>query len=476
MNKLKNISIIGLLLLVLFTACEDFLYQEPKLAQTNELTLSTYNGIDKAVAAAYSVLYDDFWYGRDFVVTADIKGGNAKLSPISSGRFTTEYLWNNLPDASSGLWRIAYMSIARANNALNALEELDEVGITEDQINQLKGESLFLRALSHFDLVRMFAQPYAYDPTGPGVPIIFVSEIGSPARNTVADVYDQVIADLKEAEKLLGPAAKRTGTDPKAYASTHAAQALLARVYLYKEEWQNAADYATKVIESGAFSLTPAESYTTIENGGIWGANLGGAETIFEVFGVEGNQYSANWDVLPYILSPEGYGDVGASMDLINLYEEGDVRAELFTNTADYPNDFWSIKYPGKEGSNFREDNIQVLRLAEMYLIRAEAILKGANVPGTSAANDISEIRINRGLDKVTTISLAEVYNERRRELCFEGHQLFDLARTQRSLERVDYEGAVNQNIPFPNYMWAMPIPKSEIDANPNMEQNEGYN
>ena len=129
MNRLKYISIIGILLLVVFTACEDFLYQEPKLAQTNELTLSTFDGIDKSVAGAYSPLYSANWYGRYLPVAADLKGGNAKLSPISSGRFTTEYLWNNLPDATSNLWATAYITIARVNNTLNALEELDEVEI-----------------------------------------------------------------------------------------------------------------------------------------------------------------------------------------------------------------------------------------------------------------------------------------------------------------------------------------------------------
>ncbi|MDA3928235.1 MAG: RagB/SusD family nutrient uptake outer membrane protein [Prolixibacteraceae bacterium] len=474
MNRYKNISIIGLLFLVAFTSCEDFLYQAPKLSQTNELTLSTFDGIDKSVAGAYSPLYSSNWYGRGFVVTADLKGGNAKLSPISSGRFTSEYLWNNLPDATSNLWATAYITIARANNALEAIEALDETGITEDQINELKGECYFLRALAYHDLVRFYSHQYNSGVDGLGVPVVLITEIGTPSRNTIGEVYTQIVSDLKEAETLLGPAVSRTATDTKAYASNTAAQALLSRVYLYMEDWQNAADYASKVINSGTYSMYTATDFATTADGGIWGAEVGGAETIFEVYGSEGNSYHANWDVISFIMSPDGYGDVGASNDLISLYEAGDVRANLFVNTTEFPNDFWSLKYPGKDG-NLREDNISVLRLSEMYLTRAEAISEGASVSGIGAVDDINMIRTNRGLAAISSVNTNDILIERRKELCFEGHQLFDLARTKRSLTRTDYDGAVNKDITFPDHRWAMPIPKAEIDANENMVQNDGY-
>lgn len=474
MKRFKIISIIGLLFMVAFTSCEDFLYQEPRLSQTNELTLSNFDGLEKSVAAAYSPLYSVNWYGRGFVVTADLKGGNAKLSPISSGRFTTEYLWSNTEDITSNLWATGYVTIARVNNVLNALETLDEPGITEDQINELKGECFFLRALAYHDLVRLYSQQYSSGTGNPGVPVVLVTEIGTPARNTVGEVYDQIVTDLKAAESLLGASVSRTGTDAKAFASKYAAQALLARVYLYMEKWQDAANYASLVINSGAYAITPAAEFAVASEGGIWGATVGGAETIFEVFGAEGNSTHGNWDVISYILSPDGYGDVGASMDLIDLYEEGDVRGNLFTNTADHPNDFWSLKYPGKNG-NLREDNIPVLRLAEMYLTRAEAINKGAAISGVSAVDDINVIRNNRGASPKTNVTINDIYTERRMELCFEGHHLFDLARSKRALVRNDYGGALNKDVPFPDYRWAMPIPKAEIDANVNMVQNDGY-
>ncbi len=161
----------------------------------------------------------------------------------------------------------------------------------------------------------------------------------------------------------------------------------------------------------------------------------------------------------------------------------GDVRAALFLQPSKYPGEYWSLKYPGRLGKTpKREYNTPVLRLAEMYLIRAEAILNGASTSGVTALADFNAIRTNRGLAAATTVDLAEIYRERRRELCFEGNELFDLARTQRSLVRVDFTGLANKNITFvaggsadANYLWAMPIPQAEKDANVNMVQNPGY-
>lgn len=480
--KTKNIIFLGLLAMVLsFTACEDFLYQEPRLSQTNELTLSTFDGLQNAIYGAYTPLYNFEWYGRDFVVTADLKGGNAKISPLNSGRFRTEYLWNNTPTASHGLWTRAYNLISRANNVINVIEDgFEEVGVEQAELDRLAAEGKFLRALAHFDLARMFCQPYSYRAEAEaggkayGLPVILKSEIAVPARKTIEETYDQIVQDLLDAEAGLPEASPNGGTDAKGWATKYAAQALLARVYLYMEDWTNAATYATKVIDNFPGRLyTPAE-YTTWDNGGAWGTDAG-VEVIFEVYGAEGNSSHSNWDVISYIMNPGGYGDVGASKDVKDLYEAGDVRNDLFINTADFPNDYWTLKYPGKApDGGLREDNIVVLRLAEMYLIRAEATLKGA-ATGVSADSDLNAIRTNRGASEISGAGLADVYLERRMELCYEGHELFDLARSKRGLTRTDYDGAVNQNIEFPNYQWAMPIPQGEIDANENMEQNPGY-
>jgi starch-binding outer membrane protein, SusD/RagB family len=460
-------------MLLLTTACEDFLTQKPRLQQTTDLTLSTFKGLKSAVTAAYSPLYSTGWYGRDFEVTADLKGGNAKISPITSGRFFVEYLWSNNAANTIDLWSSAYDLIARANNVINALDGFSETGVDQADLDNLKGECLFLRALGHFDLVRTYAQQYSSGTENPGVPVILVTKIDKPARNKVGEVYQQIVADLTEAEEILYTESPHGGVDAKGWATRDAAKALLARVYLYMENWQKAADYASEIIGSGDYQLYDSSSYTTWDNGGAWGTDAA-SEIIFEVYGAEGNSSHGNWDVISYILSPLGYGDVGASYDVYNLYDDNDARKLLFTSHPDYPGSLWSLKYPGKNG-NLREDNIPVLRLSEMYLIRAEALLHGATAGGSEAVDDYNAIREPLGLAPEASVTLNDIYDERRRELCFEGHQLFDLARTKRSLTRTDFDGAVNKDVPFPDYKWAMPIIQDEVDANENCQQNEGY-
>ena len=480
MNKQKTIIVGIVALLVFLTGCEDFLYQEPRLSQTNELTLATFEGLQAATLGAYTPLYSPNWYGRDFPVVADLKGGNSKKGPISSGRFFTPYLWNNTPEASHGLWTTAYNLISRVNNILEVIDAgFEEPGVEQADIDQLAAECKFLRGLAYFDLARLFCQPIAQAGGSElGVPVVLVTELAQPARNTLGEVYAQIESDLLDAEAGLATSSPNAGNDAKGWATKYAAQALLARYYLYVEQWQDAADYATTVISSGNYPVYTAEEYTTWDLDGVWGTDAA-SEIIFEVYGSEGNSSHGNWDVISYIMSPEGYGDINASRDVYDLYEDTDVRKALFRNyEPNYVNDLWSLKYPGKApDGNLREDNIPVLRISEMYLIRAEALLKGASVSGATAHGDLNAIRGNRGatlLDAANT-TVSSVYQERRMELCYEGHELFDLARTGRNLVRVDYQGAVNQNISFPDYRWAMPIPQAELDANENMVQNPEY-
>lgn len=475
--KRTQIFKIGLLSsLLAFGACgEDFLIEEPVLEQTNELTLSNYVGLNDATAGAYTTIYSVNWYGRYLPIFGDMRGGNAKLSPKSSGRFTNEFYWNHTQASTSPLWGSAYYAISKANNVINALPLIEDPLITQQQLDNLEAECLFIRAISHFDLVRTYAQPYSYQPESLGVPIVLLTENGSPARNTVSEVYAQVLDDLKRAELIIEPDYVREGgKDPKAFVTLQAIQALLARVYLYMEDWQNAANYATTLIESGDYNMYTAAEYTTWDADGVWGAiNFStSGEVIFGVYGSENNSSHGNWDNITYILSPEGYGDVGASDDLLDLFEAGDVRRNLYRTHPDYGDAEWPLKYPGKVG-NLREDNIPVFRLSEMYLIRAEALLKGATIPGATAVKDVNMIRTNRGLVDLAIVSFVDIWTERRRELCFEGHEYFDLARTQRGLTRTDYpSGAINKDVNFPDNKWAMPIPQGEMDANPNMVQN----
>ena len=303
--------------------------------------------------------------------------------------------------------------------------------------------------------------------------MVTVTENGTPARNTVAEVYAQIVKDLTEAEQLMADNYVREGvSDPVATVTKPAIQAFMSRVYLYMGNWQAAADYATKVINSGDFSLAGAEDYKK-----MFSASLApeGGEFIFEVYGDKLNGYwdGSGWTHLPYITNfgDNGSADVCATMDLINLYEDGDVRLAMY---QEHNGEYYCGKYTGKEGVQPRTTNVPLIRLSEMYLNRAEALINGATISGVTAQSDLAAIAAKRGC-AVAAATQQGVFDERRRELAFEGHIHYDYARCMKSMTRSDFDELQNKDVEFPSYMWALPIPKREMEANPNMEQNPGY-
>lgn len=476
--KTKHIFIAALSALA-FTACEDdFLNEEPKLKQSTELTLSTIDGIQKSVAGSYAYLSASYWYGADFITDCELRACNARKPSAQtwdSGRCKSGNDWSYSSASSmAGLWTYAYKLIDNANEILDNVDGKAEQTV----VDGVRAEALFLRALAHFDLVRTFAQPYAQtDPAQQlGVPVMLHSQNGTPARNTVAEVYDQIVADLTEAEKIMpekyNAAYHQAVADKFAVASKEAIQALLSRVYLYMGQWQKAADYATLVINSGKFNLW---SKADLAKAYVQDVAADGGEVIFEVYGDQGNdRFSVqNWEYLMWMSSPRGSGDFGASHDVYDLYEEDDARLGLFV-TADKANgQYWSTKYAGKDNSSPSYNNTIVLRLSEMYLNRAEAIFRGASVSGVTAQSDLLAITKVRGASMATPTETG-IFTERRKELAFEGHIVYDFARFGRNLTRGDIMATLKE-VPFPNYRWALPIPKSEMDANPNMVQNPGY-
>ncbi len=475
MKRFKYICFIALVM-ALGSCSDDFLDRVPQTSMSNDLALSNFKNIQLALNGAYSPLYSTNYYGRAMIVLPEIRGVDAKSSvQLNSGRFQQNFNWAENPSNTAALWTIGYYAISAANNILEALEGFSETGISEAMINQVKGEALFLRALVHWDMVRVYGQPYTYamnqsSPANLGVPYMLKTEVGSPSRNTVAEVYTNVVADLKAAEAIIGTPAR--GTVRTALASKEAVQALLAKVYMYMADWQNAANYATSVINSGRHSLLSGSEYVA-----SFAQDNPGSEAIFIVYGNSTQSYYPGFNEIGYIFSPDGYGDVAASNALLDLFEAGDVRLNLFQTKAGLETEMWTAKYKGKPAP-LNVNNITVLRLSEMYLIRAEALMNGASVAGVTALADYNAIRTNRGLTEALAVTLADIYRERRRELNFEGNGFWDLSRRGIGVSRdaSDISGLAPQSIDFPGTRFAFPIPIAEMEANDNMVQNPGYN
>lgn len=475
---MKNIKILlSLIVVVALASCSDFLDKAPTTSQSTEVTLSNFDGLIKATHGAYSPMYN--WYGTSYVLLNEMRSGNGRREnsgTFQSNRFVTEYNWNFSADNTYS-WSGFYYVISAVNNVLNNLEGKDqEAGVTAQDINNIKAECLFIRALCHHTLVLYYAQPYSANPQGPGVPVVLVSDYTEYPRSSIADTYAQIVADLTEAESIIEDDYTRAGlVDAKAIATKPAIQALLSRVYLYMGEWQKAADYATKVIDNGNYNLWTAEELPT-----VWTKEVADAdgEVIFEVYGKKTASYYNSWSDISYMTSPEGYADCGVSNDLYSLYADNDVRKQLHRTDEGGVSGglMWTTKYAGKGDGTPDCNNIIVLRLSEMYLNRAEAILYGASVSGVTAMSDVNELRANRGLEPLTSCGVGDIKLERRLELAYEGHYLWDLGRWGDPVERTDFTGnPTYQNIPFPSHMWALPIAQREIDINPNLVQNEGF-
>ena len=476
MKKILKYSLAATILLL--TGCQGFLTEEPIMQQSSELSLSDYDGIKNATFGAYAPLASVNWYGASFVLDAEMRSGNGYRDVNkNSGRYTVPYDLNYTTTSTPALWGTAYFVISSVNNVLDNLAgKAGSNGITQQDVDNLQGELLFLRALAHFDLVRTYAKQYTIDKTAPGVPYVFKTDAAAkPSRDNVETVYNNIVKDLTDAEKLIAADYTREGVaDPKSVVSKVAIQALLSRVYLYMGKWQDAADYATTVINTPGLSLWTADKFASSFKAD---AHTDG-EVIFEVYGLKSNTYDGYWDAITWMTNPDGYSDCAASNDLIDLYEDGDVRGDMFINNEDKaPNTFWTTKYSGKDKGTPDVTNVVVLRLSEMYLNRAEAIVRGATVAGVTAVADINAVRTNRGATVIASAGMNDVMKERRLEFAWEGHYWYDLARTGGTVTRVHYSGAeVNRNIPADSKYWVLPINKRELAVNPNLVPNEGYN
>ncbi|MGE0089105.1 MAG: RagB/SusD family nutrient uptake outer membrane protein [Bacteroidales bacterium] len=474
---MKKIILMMLVISMALLGCDDFLTEEPVLTQSSEITLSTYKGLNNVVAGAYSPLATGSWYGAFYVLDAEMRAGNATIptnTDFTSGRMTLSRDMNYSSNATSGQWGYAYYVISAVNNVIDNLEGKDVGDVTAQDLSNLRAEALFLRALAHFDMVRLYAPAFSKEPDAPGVPIILHTDQSAteqPARNSVSEVYNQIITDLLEAESIIDPDYVRSGvSDSKAVATLPAIQALLSRVYLYSEQWQLAADYATNVIKNSDYNLWTATEYSD-----VWGKDVAGAggEVIFEVYAAQANEYDEYWEGPAYMTNPDGYADCAAHQDLIGLYEAGDVRGTLFRTDADNASGSqWTTKYIGKQIAEPDLNNVIVLRLSEMYLNRAEAIINGATVAGVTALSDINAIRAKRGVAALSSVGADVIFKERRLELAFEGHLWFDYARTERASSISDRP---DQSLAADSYKWALPIPQREIDVNKNLVQNFGY-
>lgn len=470
--------------LTLCASCEEDLIVEPN-DSINEIDfLNNPNNAITLVNGVYNKqldfeMYSFSWIGMTSITSDDADKGSS-LSDSGADKNKLDNLDFDASDISfREVWQGRYDGIGKANNALFYLEQLQ---IQEALKMRLIGEIKFLRALYYFDLVRCFG----------GVPIVTSkidindSELIKQVvftRKTKQETYSQIEADLLDAiEKL--PLKGQYAANDLGRASKGAAEALLAKVYLYQNKWQEAFDSAGMVIGSGQYGLLP--NYAD-----VWrevGENK--VESIYEIQASPGNAMRA----YSYVQGPRGTPDLGwgfntPSVSLENAYETNDLRKAatiLYSDTdlwdgfpasAGWTNPRYNYKsYHSSiaESSNGDREltgkNLRILKYSDILLIRAEAALNLGN--STEALDKVNMLRVRAGLEERTSITMDQLLHERRVEMAMEHDRWFDLVRTGKALSAM----AANGKTYIPGKHEVFPIPQNEIILSGGiLLQNPGY-
>ena len=382
------------------------------------------------------------------------------------------WLYNSSYGSVTSAWNEYYVIIDRANRVLEAVPNIPVTGAQQSRLDQYHGEMLALRAYSHFELLRAYAS--SYEPDAMGVPYMKKHELIYPARPSVKSNFDDINADLVAAKALIPD-----GFNDNTRITRTAVSAIQARVALYEKNWDNAITYASEVI-----AKEPLAGKNNFEN--IW-LDKSDAEVVWKLARVRGDSeigsafFRQTGDIVLY----------APAFKLLNLLDrDNDVRFESYItydqarqdNSAGKKSAYLVKKYNGSDAQYPGLTAIKLFRTGEMYLIRAEAQLEKNNI--AAAAKDLNDLRRERIFgyaDQAFTDGaalLTAIYNERYKELAFEGHRFFDLKRRYMPVERISQDainasGAVRLEPTAAQYNF--PIPATEMSVNKKIVQNPNY-
>ncbi|MDY8135803.1 RagB/SusD family nutrient uptake outer membrane protein [Aquimarina sp. 2201CG5-10] len=463
----KKIYIIITLVFTLI-ACEDTLEQRLSNSVEVDEAIVDINSLNLAANGAYSPFASSNNYNRSVLLIPEIMSDNAFIDAFdNTGRYLDydTYTVNANDNFVDPMWNNLTSIIANTSIIIRRANELTFPETVQEDANQYIGEMYMLRALAFHNFQLLFAQPYNFTPDAShlGVPIPDFDLLGDgntiqePGRSTTAQVYAQIVSDLETAIDLM-----RSESSPFR-ADEYAAKALLARVYLHMENWTQARDISTDVILNSGNELLENQEYL-----GSWALDSND-ETLFTIVNNETDNSGTNSIGYFYLT----YEDAFATDNFVNTLSDTDVRKGL------YPAD-GSVNLVTKFPRNdVQDDNIQVLRLSEMYLIKAEAHAQLSEELESRLTLDIIIQRADPAASPSAETGQAlldKIILERRKELAYEGFRLYDLTRYGMTFNKFRQD-ADPITISAPENRTILPIPIDEINVNPNIagQQNPGY-
>jgi starch-binding outer membrane protein, SusD/RagB family len=447
MKSLLNSLLISIFLLPV--SCKKFLDIKPKESISDQQTIFDKVSAEEALRGAYGALADGNYYGTGFQSIGYLSGDNIQWTGSQSQ--VQEFINHKVSAENStisGAWTAIFRTINRANNVIDKVPGVVDQQLNESYKNQLIGEAYFIRGLAYFDLARTWG----------GAPIITKPTINSTdnigvSRSSQADTYYQALKDLDAAEPLLPVTTTRNRATRKTL------WALKARYYLYRGNWVKAEEYAARIIDD-------ASNYKLLKPYNSFFANnaKGTQESVFEIFyngTTEVNNHRNQWQ-------PQTNGGTrqwapnDAFITLVNNPLTGGNRNALVAK--DNQNRWFGNLYYRSPAA----DPSFVIRVAELYLIRAEARTQLNDLKG--ALDDLNAVRDRAGLALSPAVTQAEILlaieNERRIEFALEPQRWFDLVRTNRAQAVL--------NITDDNKL-LLPLPAQDLLLDKALQQNPGY-
>lgn len=480
----KNIYHLALIsFLILFGSCgKDFTETQFFQEDRADEGISSVEQLSSILRGAYVNMRDANYLGCNYRAYAEIRSDEMYYlfkAPSLTEVATYTLSAHNIYSAPEGTWKTIYQVVASANIVINAPDDLPwgEGNTPQERTNEikkLKAQAYTIRALAFFDLLRLYGQKYAGGTLGIVLPTYYDANAHS-IRATITETESQIETDFQKALELFGQVADSQGGTivdlvdlaHKNYISPLAVKALQSRYYLYKGEWQRAAECAQEVILSGMYQPASASELRS----SFQKANT--PNSIFELtVGVNGSLFTQSYD---FLINSQGAGELAVPQQTQLLYDPSDVRASLIVLEDILGRDMYYLnnKFSDIQGNS----NIKVIRYEEVLLNVIEALLH--NGDDDTALTYYNELRGQRGLSGTTSLSLGELKKERVRELLGEGFRYWDLLRWGDTVPQGNIDGSFSpsNNKTVPNRLFAFPIPQTER-MSPNskgVQQNEGY-
>ncbi len=485
--------------MALSTSC---LEKYPSDSLLESESMQTLSDAEQALNGIYSTMKSSYLYSGAMVLAQDIQADVVYAVDGFSNTYGDFWDWDITADDSTitGVYASLYAIVGQCNFYLEYADRVENSIIEEEDFAEFDlytGEVYFARALAYSELVRIFCKAYTEeiaDEANSGVVLSTSYSTSDVAvRSTLRESYDLILSDLTKAAELIN-----TDYADAMFFTEGAVEALYARIYLHMQNWDSAIDYSSRVIDrSDVYALATSDynydsTYTYHDIAYMWHY-----DSSYEIIWKVGMTINSMGGALGTVFFNYNYSafypDYVPAAWVLNSYDSSDARYSTYFNFEDYGTGYshglaWPMVYKYWGNESFIASNIlytsmsKVFRLAEQYLIRAEAYAQNGNY--TSASADLTTLttaRVGSASYNLTSSNWLEtISTERTKELFMEGHRLSDLKRWNMGFEREAQTSTVETNsdlvIEAGDYRFVWPIPNHEITApGSQVVQNEGY-